>query len=147
MICSYCWREKPDEEITDEHVLPRALGGNLEPRNPFLLRSVCKTCNVVSGRHIDGPFLRSWFFNNYRAENARKYIDLSVNPIVPLTYLGGVQTDLATDKSCEMWLGPAGDRVYHFHNSYPKAEGVVGPPLYLRPEEIDPWFVFVFIRA
>ena len=147
MICAYCWREKPDEQITDEHVLPRALGGNLTPQNPFLLRPVCKICNAASGRHIDGPFLRSWFLKNYRAENARKYVDLSVSPILPLTYLGEVQTDLPTDKSCDMWLGPTDDRVFHFHNPYPNAEGVVGPPLYLRPDEIDPGFVFVFIRA
>jgi hypothetical protein len=57
-LCPYCGKTKPTEEFTDEHVVPAAVGGNLMPTNPFLLRA-CRRCNTACGRHVDGPFIRS----------------------------------------------------------------------------------------
>jgi len=136
--------------MTDEHVLPRTIGGNLHPYNPFLLKNVCRSCNSAAGRHIDGPFIRSWFIQNQRSLNARKYLDLASDPIIPLVFQGELQTPLLTDKTCDLWQGPTGDPIYHFHDSYPEAkdaEPSIGPPPYLSADEIDPGFAFLFIRA
>lgn len=150
MICAYCDREKPETEMTDEHVLPRKIGGNVHPTNPFLLRNVCKTCNTAAGRHIDGPFIRSWFIQNHRAKSAGRYLDLNKDPILPLIYIGELTETLLSDKVCDLWLGPTGDTIYHFHNPYHVYQGndlVIGPPLYLRADDIDPGFAFLFVRA
>src|SRR5215831_8911581 len=86
-LCPYCARMKSQEQFTDEHVVPAALGGNITPKNPFKLRT-CRRCNTACGRHVDGPFIRSWTTSNDRAAHARKYLDLSRGAIVPLVYLG-----------------------------------------------------------
>ncbi len=150
MICAYCSYDKLNIDMTDEHVLPRKLGGNLSPQNPFLIKNVCKNCNVASGRYIDGPFIRSWFMQNRRAENAKKYLDLNANPIVPLIYMGEIKNSFIREKNCDMWLGPTGDTIYHFHDPYPEQDGNqknIGPPLYLRTDDIDPGFAFIFVMA
>ncbi len=149
-FCPYCGKEKADSEKSDEHVLPKAIGGNLEPRNPFKLYDVCQRCNTLAGAYVDGSFIRSWFIQNARALNASRYIDLSANPVLPLSYMGPMP-DLDWEvKICELWLGPTGDRIYHFHDPYPEepySQVSVGPPLGRRKEDIDPGFVFIFVRA
>jgi hypothetical protein len=150
MFCAYCGKEKPETEMTNEHVLPRKIGGNLYPMNPFLLRNVCRTCNTAAGRHIDGPFIKSWFIHNHRAKSARYYLDLNMDPILPLIYIGELTETLLPDKVCDLWLGPTGDTIYHFHNPYPTYKGtdlVIDPPLYLCADDVDPGFAFLFVRA
>ncbi len=126
------------------------MGGNPSPNNPFLLKNVCSTCNSASGRYIDGPFIRSWFIQNSRSQNARQFVDLNRDPIIPLTFMGELRQTWLADTVCDLWLGPTGDIIYHFHNPYPKYKGAdphSGPPLYLRANEIDPGFAFIFVRA
>lgn len=41
-ICLYCKKEKSDEEFSQENVLPRGLGGNLNTYNPFSINDVCQ---------------------------------------------------------------------------------------------------------
>ena len=51
-------------------------------------------------------------------------------------------------KICELWLGPTGDAIYHFHDSYEDEHPtIVGPPTYLPDDRVDSGFVFVFLRA
>lgn len=150
VLCSYCGKEKDEDELSKEHVVPRGLGGVFEPTNPFLLKTVCRRCNNACGRHVDGPFLRSWFVSNERATNALRFTDPAQNPILPLTFIGQVKTLHHEDRLCDLWLGPSGDRVYHFHRPYPGAEtmrGHIGAPFNTPPEEIDEGFVFLFLRA
>src|SRR2546423_889478 len=68
-LCTYCYRSKGP--FTAEHVLPEALGGKLEPVNPFKLSTVCLRCNGAAGRHIDGPFCRSWLMMHDRTRVER----------------------------------------------------------------------------
>lgn len=148
-FCHYCGKTKPDGELTKEHVLPRALGGNVEPANPFAL-DVCRRCNTACGRHVDGPFIRSWLMQMDRAANARRFVDLNQNPTVPLTYMGELPDLTWEGKICDFWFGPAKDAVFHFHERYPDSEEVrteVGRPLNTRSAEIDPGFVVVYIMA
>lgn len=150
LICAYCGKEKSDEEFTQEHVIPKAIGGNLFPDNPFLLNNVCKRCNNVSGTYIDGPFIKSWLTQNSRAENLYKYADISKNPILPLVYMGPCHELSYEDKICELWLGPTGDTIYHFHLPYPdepQISPMVGVPTYVGNNEIDYGFAFLFIRS
>src|SRR4051812_6599767 len=115
MICPYCGRDKPLDEMTIEHVLPRALGGNVEPSNPFQCKA-CKTCNNDCGQWIDGRFVRSWVIHNWRAESSRRAYDPSANPVLPLAYLGRLPDWPSPDGSvADLWLGPAGELCYHFH--------------------------------
>lgn len=130
MLCSYCGRERPDDEATDEHVVPRAIGGAVGPTNPFLLRTVCRQCNSAAGRYIDGAFIRSWLVNSARVTNAFRYVDLDANPILPLRYMGEIGETLWPGKTCEFWIGPTGDSIFYFHDPFPAlaGPGVIGPP-------------------
>ncbi len=136
--------------MTDEHVLPKKIGGNVRPNNPFLLKNVCMQCNTASGRHIDGPFIRSWFIRNLRSQNAQKFLDLNTNPILPLTFMGELKQTWTNNLICDFWQGPTGDNIYHFHTQYPEreiGEPYTGTPLYLQASDIDPGFAFLFITA
>jgi len=62
--CVYCNTEKQEDELSQEHVIPRAIGGNLTPINPFSLNNVCRHCNSLCGAYIDGPFIKNWFTQN-----------------------------------------------------------------------------------
>lgn len=148
MICAYCGREKHD--LTGEHVLPKAIGGALEPVNPFKLDRVCERCNTVCGKYVDGPFIRSWFLQNLRARDALKFVDLSRHPVLPLSYTG-ILKDLSTDDEvCENWLGPAGDSIYHFHPPYPEVPELppmIGPPIAAHSQDVKHEYVFIFVVA
>jgi len=149
-ICLYCDREKLKEEFSKEHILPKAIGGNITPINPFVIHNVCERCNKLSGLYIDAPFIRNWFTNNNRADNARKFINLSADTILPLHYMGVLKSVKYGNKICENWLGPTGDCIYHFHESYPKELDVpplIGAPLTPFRNKIDYGFAFIFIRS
>lgn len=148
--CVYCNEEKNIEELSQEHIIPRALGGNLTPVNPFTLGNVCRTCNSRCGTYVDGPLIRNWFFQNHRANDALKFINFENNPILPLGYMGFSQDIIFEDKVCELWHGPTGDLIYHFHSPYPEEPDMpptIGRPLNHRRLEIDNGFVFLFIRS
>jgi hypothetical protein len=147
-FCHYCGKDKPDDKRTKEHVIPKALGGNVEPGNPFLL-DVCAQCNSACGRYVDGPFIRSWFTQMERFGNARRYIDLDRDPCIPLLYVGESQEIKWEDTVCDYWQGPAGDHVLHFHMRYQDSivRPDVGPPIGVKPKDIDPGFILIFLCA
>jgi hypothetical protein len=149
MFCAYCGKERPDEEATREHVVPQAIGGGLEPVNPFVLNNVCTRCNRTAGHYIDGAFLRSWLFQNHRHVNAMRYLQLTPQTVFPLGYNGVLSDELIPGMVCDYWRGPTGDSIFHFHAPYPETSraGTVGRPTYLRDEQIDAGFVFVFVVA
>jgi len=161
--CIYCDTDEKDfdprDRFTDEHVIPKAVGGNIIQRNPFLLpkaqKMVCSWCNNICGRYVDGPFARSWLTQIQRAGSVWKYIDLTHNPSVPLACLGTMDINLkdlrAPDgRQCDGWLGPTGDPIYHFHRPYPAEpyqSPTVGRPRHLHLDKVDPGYVFLFLRA
>ncbi len=149
-ICLYCNCEKDDTEFSQEHVIPRGVGGAITPVNPFVINNTCKQCNSVAGFFIDAPFLKSWIIKNHRAENARKFINISNTSILPLNYFGEIDDLKIGNKLCEYWLGPTGDGIYHFHEPYPvdsDTSPIVGVPPGVNIEEIDNGFVFIFVRS
>lgn len=146
--CLYCGKEKEDSEFSQEHVLPRGVGGNLI-NNPFSIKDVCAKCNNLCGLFVDGPFIKSWFINNYRSQIAQKYCHLTPETILPLSYMGELTAFNLEDKICEFWLGPTGDTIYHFHEPYPEEDTphMVGLPPTAYNKNLDSGFVFLFVRA
>jgi hypothetical protein len=145
MYCPYCGHDKDASDFTYDHVIPRALGGNLRPTNPFKL-PVCRRCNTLCGYFVDGPFVRSWFIHNARALAKHKYIDPE-SDILPLTFMGQSTEWPEQLEVCDFWLGPTGDHIYHFHEPYPSEPVMVGQPLGIPEESLDPGCVMVLIVA
>lgn len=148
--CFYCDNDKPIGEFSKEHIIPKAIGGVISTRNPFLTEDVCKRCNNAAGYYIDAPFSKSYFINNYRAQNAAEYLKLTPKTILPLSYMGEMKEVNFEGKICEMYLGPTGDRIYHFHLPYPAEPDIprmVGTPPHLRNRNLDDGFVFLFLRS
>lgn len=144
MFCPYCGYDKNDDKFTDEHVIPQALGGNVQPTNPFLLR-VCSPCNSACGRWIDAPFIRSWLIYNWRAQSSATYYDPAAEPVVSLVFVGQSEEWHDTDPVCDFWLGPTGDSIFHFHKPYPPAPPMVGKPPQFRKQDLDSGSVYVQI--
>lgn len=148
--CIYCGLFKNSGEFSKEHVFPQAIGGNLEPTNPFTTKAVWRQCNSRVGQYVDGPFIKSWLLSGMRAGNAIKYCSLEGNSILPLRCMGQLQIDSGIDKVCDFWMGPANDLIYHFHDPYPSEPNVppiVGPPTNYFHGSFDPGFALVFINA
>lgn len=116
--CIYCNQDKEDDQFSLEHIFPDSIGGNL-CSDLFKTHDVCQRCNSISGQFVDGAFIRNWFVKNDDALSARQYLNLeSDESIEPLVYMGMVENlPLEKDEVCEMWLGPCGARVYHFHSA------------------------------
>lgn len=148
--CIYCNKEKEDSEFSQEHILPKSIGGALQPINPFSTDFVCGRCNSISGFFIDGPFAKSWFINNYRADHAAKYARITPSTILPLVYMGEMKGMEHDNKICECYLGPTGDLIYHFHETYPiepDTPKMVGVPPHIRTKDIDNGFAFIFLTS
>lgn len=147
--CIYCGQEKR-ECLTKEHVVPRAVGGNLI--NNQLKIEVCGRCNSVLGMFVDAPFVKSWLTANNHALDALNYMDFCSGAVAPLAFMGLWSEYTYGAKQCELWLGPAGDPVLHFHEPYPSLDNVppmVGVPSYCRGDRFayDPGFVITHLRA
>ena len=151
--CLYCNREKDEIELSDEHVIPQAIGGALQPTNPFKTRSVCRRCNNLCGLYVDTAFIKSWFTQASRAQDALRYLNIEKSNVVPLTYMGEIEDFECDGKICEFWLGPTGDSIFHFHQPYPEdpdlpiVAGVHPAQRLDRQIEIDRGFAFLFVVA
>lgn len=53
-ICWYCEREKAEEELTIDHIIPIAAGGNDAWTN---LALACSSCNRKKGRRLSAEYL------------------------------------------------------------------------------------------
>ena len=143
MLCPYCGQDKDLDELTDEHVLPQALGGALTPANPFKIKA-CRACNNACGRHVDGPFCRSLLIHYARRSAGSMAVDMAADPIVPLGCMGSIKAWTGPDV-CDLWIGPTGDSIYHFHDAYDGGRSIVGRPIVAK--NADPGVVFAGVRA
>jgi hypothetical protein len=115
-----------------------------------MLRTVCVRCNSACGRHVDAPFLKSWMSQNAAANTAVNFAELNEGTALPLNFMGEIESLRQSTKVCDFWMGPSGDRIYHFHEPYPQdanARVVVGLPQWGSKEEFDPGFAFVAINS
>lgn len=144
--CIYCNKEKNENDFTLEHIFPTSLGGNLCGEF-FETRLVCYDCNTKVGLFIDGAFIKSWISKNYKYDDFLKYVDWENGSALPLIYMGVFDEIYSeNDEICELWLGPCGDQIYHFHtrdddrfNSY-----AGGDPI---KRKSDPGYAFLFLAS
>ncbi len=146
-ICVYCGKEYPENMMTREHVIPQVLGGNIHEKNPFILYNVCRQCNNRAGTFIDGPFAKQFLVKAYIDSNSSSFAEMNNKTTLPLSYMGKIKEYTYEEKICELWLGPCGEAVLHFHNEYNDRLNIpmVGKPTYIRDNEIDHGFVFFYM--
>ncbi len=113
--CIYCWGRSGDPSFSLEHIWPQSLGGAFMP-DLFKTDQVCKRCNSLAGQFVDGAFLKSWFLAAENTSAAHRYLDKDKPSAMPLFY-HGVSEDFpcAPEETCERWIGPSGDHIYHIH--------------------------------
>lgn len=61
-MCIICRKEKPKEKMSDEHVIPDALGGY------YHIYCVCKDCNSFLGSNVDIHLINHKFSEFYRMD-------------------------------------------------------------------------------
>lgn len=117
--CIYCVSEKEDNEFSDEHIWPNALGGDFLERF-WRTNDVCGSCNSVSGVFVDGAFIKGWMGNAERSSGAREYLRMEAVPVgcLPLDFLGTIN-DPAPPTGCavDYWAGPCGANILHIRPS------------------------------
>ena len=153
-LCAYCGRtefalDKKEMPMifSLEHLLPTALIDIIED-NPLTIDCVHKYCNNVAGFFIDAPAIKNWLVHKEIVAHAADFVSIEKNPILPFSYMGKVKGITYEDKICEVWHGPTGDLIYHFHKPYPKEENLpamVGVPPSIRNKDIDNGFAFLFV--
>lgn len=116
--CIYCGVDKPDDEFSDEHIWPDALGGDFLPIF-WRTDDVCGTCNSMSGVFVDGAFIKSFFGTGERSFDALDYL----NPdkptgILPLSYLGVIK-DIPTQNGeiADFWVCAPGANIIHLRKA------------------------------
>ena len=113
--CICCGRRKPDEEYSDEHIWPDALGGDYLP-SLWRTDDVCQQCNCLSGLYVDGAFIKSWAGAAERSMGAREYLNRTGlgNAVLPLDFLGCLpEMPVSDDEVAEYWAGPCGANIVH----------------------------------
>ena len=143
-LCIACEECKPVGDFSLEHIFPESLGGNL-CSSFFKTHHVCRSCNSTMGTFVDAPFIRSWFIKN-GVTSMLDFVDLSSDTSwIPLIYMGPSQViDLPEDEACEIWLGPSGEHVYHFHAKDDRRfDGYAGGNPIARKK--DPGRIYIFV--
>ena len=73
--CIICHRD--DVELSDEHVIPEAIGGY------YHIYNVCKECNSGLGANVDKHLLNHWLIKSARhAHGLKGYSNTIPNPLI-----------------------------------------------------------------
>ncbi|AXK79983.1 HNH endonuclease [Pseudolabrys taiwanensis] len=118
--CIYCCEIKPDNEFSEEHIIPQFMGGSSDCKEA-VTRDVCQRCNSIFGRYVDAPVAKAFFQNSveYNAwESCFDYAPDSGN-VFPLIYFG-LNRNLALEDGevAEVWLAPDGGTAWHIHEDH-----------------------------
>jgi HNH endonuclease len=114
--CVYCNQDKADEEFSDEHIWPDALGGDDLPADLWRTDDICRGCNSLSGLYVDGSFIKSWAGAAERATGALEYLCRASLGIasLPLNFHGQLQDiPVSGGEIAEYWSGPCGANIVH----------------------------------
>jgi len=159
--CIYCGLEKPEDEFSDEHIWPDALGGDYLPAEVWRTDDVCARCNSLSGVYVDGAFIRSWIGYAERSRGALEYLAGHGKPAaMPLNYLGQLH-DLPVPAGhvAEYWAGPCGANIVHIRpdsgdgqwNAYgggdPKARKATAGRVYMALTSEDQFWIFTSLMS
>ena len=113
--CIYCGLDKPDDEFSDEHIWPDALGGDFLPAF-WRTKDVCGPCNNMSGVFVDGAFIKSILIGGERSFDVLDYLNPE-NPkgILPLSYCGVIR-NIPTQEGeiADFWVCAPGANIIHF---------------------------------
>ncbi|WP_459574495.1 HNH endonuclease [Cupriavidus sp. 8B] len=112
--CIYCKKIVHQSDLTLEHVIPQFLGGAYAP-DWLKTRDVCQRCNNNLGLFVDAGFEKDWVVSSTLSMAAHKTYDPSAGVGLPLICMGLEDVPLPAiqpDECFEVWLGPAGERVF-----------------------------------
>ncbi|WP_081673780.1 HNH endonuclease [Pseudomonas cremoricolorata] len=113
--CIYCGLEKQEEDFSDEHIWPDALGGDYVS-GFWRTDDVCTACNNMSGVFVDGAFIKSFLISGERSYDALEYLD-PVKPtgILPLSYCGTIlNVPTQEGEIADYWVCAPGANIIHF---------------------------------
>jgi HNH endonuclease len=113
--CIYCDIDKSEDEFSDEHIWPDALGGDFLPKDVWRSDDVCRSCNSMSGLFVDGSFIRSFIGQSELSSGSLEYLaGKKAVTAISLDYLGPIG-DVPTPSGCiaEYWAGPCGANIIH----------------------------------
>ena len=113
-ICIYCEQEKPEDQFSDEHIWPQALGGDSLPAF-WRTNEVCGECNNLSGLFVDGAFVKNWFGVAERSTDALYAESRPPSKmVIPLNYLGRMENiPIEEGFVSEFWTMPCGANIIH----------------------------------
>ena len=87
--CIYCNKSKPPTDFSEEHIIPRFLGGSSEVAE-LVTHEVCQRCNSLFGRYVDAAVAKGYFSKTTEQgawEGCFDY-DAKHGNVYPLTYIG-----------------------------------------------------------
>lgn len=118
-LCLYCGSEKSEDEFSDEHIWPDALGGDFLPRDVWRTDDVCRNCNSLSGLFVDGSYIRSWIGQAELSSGSLEYLAGNGKPAaIPLDYLGPIQNvPVPEGHIADYWAGPCGANIIHIRQN------------------------------
>lgn len=150
-ICVYCGQNKLTNQLSDEHIIPRSIGGATDINNPLKIKNVCKKCNNTVGMFVDYALTGNWFMYNYHASVIKKYATLNQDTALPLKYMGVCKEYNYENYICDLYLGPAGDQIFHFHPPFDSRKKMIAPVVGIPPHErndiSDKGFAFLFVAS
>jgi len=112
--CIYCEKDKPEEDMSLEHVIPQCLGGALAP-DMFKTRRVCRKCNSDLGLFVDASFEKSWDVSAWLQQNSMNCYDSNAPSGLPFACLGQLSdhlVDLEDGEVVENYVGPLGEMMF-----------------------------------
>lgn len=118
MRCIYKNEEYTDDKFDLEHIFPAKLGGKLCDSSLFRTRRASRKANNNLGMFVDKKFIGNYFSQIDYHEAHRAFIDLDEPKNSPLLFMGHLDIkELFPDKTCELWIGFAGEQVYRLRNN------------------------------
>lgn len=145
--CIYCWGEKNASEFSEEHIIPRFMGGTSECA-AAITSDVCQRCNSLFGRFVDAPVAKGYFLNSVEHGAWRMCFNFDENAgnVYPLTYMGKSRDiQFGDDEETEVWLCPDGGTAWHVHRKQPEDFDAMagGDPVLMRKDETSRVYSFL----
>ncbi|MBC9246368.1 HNH endonuclease [Paracoccus sp. 11-3] len=115
--CIYCGDTKSEDQFSDEHIWPDALGGDYLPKDVWRTK-VCRSCNSMAGLFVDAAFIRSWIGKAEQSTAALDYLaGLNKPAALPLSYMGHLDGAWSSNTIADHWLGPCSATIIHLRPS------------------------------
>jgi hypothetical protein len=163
--CLYCGLNKDDDEFSDEHIWPDALGGDYLS-SLWRTDEVCRRCNSISGVFVDGAFIKSVPGAIERWTGAYDYLPATLSltsmPSIapPLAYTGRISDPPPrTGHASDVWLGPCGANIIHvrpddaephwsaYAGGDPRAKKLKAGRAYLALTSAEPFWIAATLAA